>query len=691
MASLKDLRIRAERKTGLFSAGLLAASIGLDSWDAIADSGLIDDVLGVGQTIGAVGVAVTAGRFWWNNGPGQRYDEHRRTFDAALYGSALLGGSIALDSSAAISEGGAVDAMLSMGETFGGAGLALAAGYYWWNTGPGERRREWNRAYHTGRWAGAQDYRLALGKYGPGLLRRQVRPRLYGRRIDPVIEKLLANEVMNFLRLNRPLDFIDRHIAPGQDSDYGQFLGRSVTGRWRARRRKVFASFERCLLFVAPPGKGKTAMMIHQLLDAPGAALVASTKPDLWWLTSELRARKGPIALFNPQGMAGLKSTLKFNPLIGCEHYQTAVDRASDLVSGCKMITAMQEASWGEKCVEILSKYLMAARLGGYDLHRVVHWLSHNSDEEAVLILQRNRNNPQASVPVGWAESLHAEMKSDADRMKASIWSLARGAVAFMANPVIAQSCSAGADDAFDAQEFIANGGTLYLLGDDRDETIAPLLSALTSYIYEEVKKAALLTGIDGRLDPSFGFFLDEVTKITPVPVHKWAADARAFGIYITICCQAFSALVERWGANTVKTIMNLFSKVVFGGVQDPDDLDDLVKLLGRREFTLVSTGESESASGTSRSRSKAPKEEQLLKADEIAQIPDMHAIAVIGNAKPVMIKFTKGQVRAKKELEQLRRPLPTTETTPTQTRPRVLAGTAWGEVVDLDERRGAA
>lgn len=619
MASLKDLRIKAEKKTALYSAPTLLVSVGLDSWDAIADAGVINDILGYGETAGAIG-------------------------------------------------------------------LAAAGAHFWWRTGPGQRREEWNRTYRTGRWAGMPEFRTALGKNGPGMLRRQVRPRLYGRGIDPAIEKMLASKVLNFLRVTRAIDWVDRCIAPGQPSDYGQFLGRSVTGRWRARGRQVFASFERCLLMVAPPGKGKTAMMIHALLDAPGAVLAASTKPDLWWLTSELRALRGPVELFNPQGLGDIPSTLKFNPLINCEHYQTAVDRATDLVNGCKMITAMQEASWGEKCIEILSKYLMAARLGGHDLQRVAYWLSHDDDEEAVLILQRAGN----IVPAGWAESLQAEMRSDADRMKASIWSLARGAVAFMANPVIAASVSSSADDAFDAQEFIAAGGTLYLLGDDKDETIAPLLSALTSYIYEEVKKAALLTGVDGRLDPPFGFFLDEVTKITPVPIHKWASDARAYGIYITACCQAFDQLRERWGDLTVGTILTLYSKVLFGGIQNADDLDDLVKLLGRREYTLVSTGESESATGKSRSTSRSPKEEQLLKPDQIAQIPDMHAIVVLGNAKPVMVKFSKGQERAKAEREKLRRAQPHQPVLVDQREP-VLVGTGGGEVIDLSERRGAA
>ena len=45
-------------------------------------------------------------------------------------------------------------------------------------------------------------------------------------------------------------------------------------------------------------------------------------------------------------------------------------------------------------------------------------------------------------------------------------------------------------------------------------------------------KDAAGLPG--GRLAPTLNFVLDEVANITPVPLDRWAADSRGWGITVT-------------------------------------------------------------------------------------------------------------------------------------------------------------
>jgi type IV secretory pathway TraG/TraD family ATPase VirD4 len=448
-----------------------------------------------------------------------------------------------------------------------------------------------------------------------------------------------------------------------KDTDYGQYLGRAVTGSRSVRGTRTYMSFERCLICIAPPGAGKTALMLHPLLDAPGAALVASTKTDVYDHTWELRAQYGPTALFNPQNVGGLGGNFRWDPLIGCEHYQAATDRATALVRGTKAITAMQEASWGEKCIEILAKYLMAARLANQDLNSVAYWLAHPDDESAVRIL---RHFTPEYAPPGWAGALEAEMRSAADRMKGSIWSLARGAVAFMSNPLVSAACSKGAGESFNAREFARSRGTLYLLGDDRDETIAPLLNALTDYVYQEVKATAAASPRH-RLDPPFGFFLDEVTKITPVPLDKWAADARGHGMYITAITQSFDQIRERWGEIGAGAISSLFSKVILGGIQNMRDLEELSKLIGTRKVQVVSEGESESSSGKSRSRNMTMRQEVIMPPEEIRMLPRGYALVLCGEARAVVVKYKKGQVRAERELARLRKRLGPEQSAPAQ------------------------
>ncbi|MFE2755646.1 type IV secretory system conjugative DNA transfer family protein [Actinosynnema sp. NPDC059335] len=595
--------------------------------------------------------------------PKRKFGRHPNAATAgtgvALGATSLLANDSILTSTDLFSQGFA-DTMEIVTGTGVGVGVlvtGLGVGNAVWSRTRTARRRA---LFHRPGWADRHDFADVLGSRAVRAVGDQVRPSLAGR-----------SRLATATRRNRPAA-----------TEYGQRLGKAVTGESRSvRGRRVYAGFERSVLIVAPPGAGKTALMLHGLLDAPGAALVASTKPDVYLLTNELRAQRGPVALFNPQHVGGLMGNFHWDPLVGCEFYQEATDRATALVRGTKGITGMQDASWAEKCIEILSKYLMAARLGGYDLNAVAYWLANPDNEDAVRILSHFND----VVPEGWAASLQAEMRSEADRMKASIWSLARGAVAFMSNPLIAAACSKGSGTSFDVLEFARSGGTLYLIGDDRDETIAPLLSALTTYIYEGVRKAATNSEV-GRLDPPFGMFLDEVTKITPVPLAQWAADARGYGMYLTAITQSFDQLRERWGVIGAGAIMSLFSKVILGGIQNTGDLEYLSKLIGTREMESVSTGESTSRHGLSRSKTTSTRTEVIMPPQEIRMLPRGHALVIMGEGRAVVVRYRKGQVRAEKELKALRKKMAKTPPNPRSqagppTAPRVfgdaLVGTA--------------
>ena len=49
----------------------------------------------------------------------------------------------------------------------------------------------------------------------------------------------------------------------------------------------------------------------------PGGVVVTSTATDLYDLTATLRSRRGPVAVFNPAGLGGVASTLRWSPLGG--------------------------------------------------------------------------------------------------------------------------------------------------------------------------------------------------------------------------------------------------------------------------------------------------------------------------------------------------------------------------------------
>src|SRR5918999_1396025 len=139
-----------------------------------------------------------------------------------------------------------------------------------------------------------------------------------------------AHAMRRSARLTRPSLKDPRRAAA---TECGIYLG-------RARRlfgRRAWATLEDVILLLGPARKGKTAFLAGSVLDAPGAALVTSTKADICRYTAERRRRtRGPVYVFNPEGLGGreVRSTLRWSPIVGCERPAVAIRRAGYLLAG---------------------------------------------------------------------------------------------------------------------------------------------------------------------------------------------------------------------------------------------------------------------------------------------------------------------------------------------------------------------
>ena len=96
-----------------------------------------------------------------------------------------------------------------------------------------------------------------------------------------------------------------------QAEDVGWKLGSS-------QGREVWVSSEDSVVILGPPRSGKGFFIaINALLDAPGAVVTTSTRGDNVRAVWEARKRIGPVALFDPQGLTKLPTTLKWHPAQG--------------------------------------------------------------------------------------------------------------------------------------------------------------------------------------------------------------------------------------------------------------------------------------------------------------------------------------------------------------------------------------
>ncbi|HQU00593.1 MAG TPA: type IV secretory system conjugative DNA transfer family protein, partial [Acidimicrobiales bacterium] len=118
-------------------------------------------------------------------------------------------------------------------------------------------------------------------------------------------------------------------VVKPTSKDLGLFLGSS-------RGVDCYASVEDSMVILGPPRSGKGYnLVIPFILDAPGAVVTTSTRPDNLAATMTARMRRGPVGVFDPQGLAkGIAGGLRWSPIRGCELPQTAMLRAGALCAG---------------------------------------------------------------------------------------------------------------------------------------------------------------------------------------------------------------------------------------------------------------------------------------------------------------------------------------------------------------------
>lgn len=81
----------------------------------------------------------------------------------------------------------------------------------------------------------------------------------------------------------------------------------------QSRGKQIWASVEDSILLIGPPRSGKGLhIVIPAILDAPGAVVTTSTRPDNLAATLKAREHLGPTAVFDPQQFAeGIPSVLR--------------------------------------------------------------------------------------------------------------------------------------------------------------------------------------------------------------------------------------------------------------------------------------------------------------------------------------------------------------------------------------------
>ncbi|QQT71104.1 type IV secretory system conjugative DNA transfer family protein [Brevibacterium casei] len=418
----------------------------------------------------------------------------------------------------------------------------------------------------------------------------------------------------------------DGKIQPQQ---VGYLLGSANGG-------EVWATVEDSMLLVGPPRSGKGLnVVINAILDAPGAVLTTSTRPDNLTATMKAREKSGPVAVFDPQHLApGLPAGMRWSIVRGCADPLTAMIRAKGLSSASGFGGVSDGGFWEGKTTAAIQTMLHAAALDGRDSKAVYQWsLSPSAAADAVQILS---THPDAAE--GWAESLEAMIQSD-PRTRDSIWQGVSLAFGCLADPRVLDAVSPDPDEVFDPEQFLRNNGTLYLLATGAGAgASAALVSAFIEDLVETGRKIAARSA-GSRMDPPLLLALDEIGNLAPLPaLPVLMAEGGGTGITCLPVLQSLAQAREKWGENNANALWDAsIVKILLGGGSNSKDLQDLASLIGERdEKTDSVTTDAYGAHSNQRSVRRV----SIMPPEVLRTLPFGTGVVMLRTARPIITRL---------------------------------------------------
>jgi type IV secretory pathway TraG/TraD family ATPase VirD4 len=237
---------------------------------------------------------------------------------------------------------------------------------------------------------------------------------------------------------------------------------------------------------------------------------------------------------------------------------------------------------------------LHAAALGDRTPADLYRWsLSAAQAREAVMILA---TNPAAAL--SWDQGLEAIVGAE-QRQRDSVWAMVAIAFASLADPKVLDAASPGA-----------------------------------------------------RIDPPLSMILDEAANYPLPSLASLMSEGGGTGITTMVVLQSLAQARAVWGEHEAAAIWDAASvKLILGGGSNARDLEDLSKLIGRRDERQYS--QSLAADGR-RSTSSSTREVPVMDTSRLRMLPFGTAVLMLRAARPIALSMTSWTQRP--DAEQLQR-----------------------------------
>lgn len=411
-------------------------------------------------------------------------------------------------------------------------------------------------------------------------------------------------------------------VVKPKPSDLGLNLGVS-------RRIGVYFSAEDSMIIIGPPRSGKTFYLLSRLiLDAIGPVVTTSTRPDNLAVTLHARASKGPVTVFDAQGLArGAPAGRRWSPVRGCEDEATAIARAVALCTGAADGTE-NGRFFLEQAIIVVRCHLHAAAIEGLGVVDLYRWASPIAAREAATILAQN---PRATPY--WALELDAILSND-PKTRGNVFALVANVVSALANPEVRAVMEPPSGEEFDPEDFLRSHGTLYLLGTN---TGAGATSNFVSAFIDDITSTAQRLASESpgqRLDPPLALILDEAANFSLPSLPTLMSAGGGSGVTTVAVFQSLAQARDRWGEDAAQAIFDSATyKIILGGGSNAREMADLSQLMGDYEATETTRYE-----GGRRSTSESTRPRPIFEVSTIRSLKEGSALLLLRRAKPIVL-----------------------------------------------------
>ncbi|KAB1636129.1 type IV secretory system conjugative DNA transfer family protein [Pseudoclavibacter terrae] len=397
--------------------------------------------------------------------------------------------------------------------------------------------------------------------------------------------------------------------------------------------RELFGSWEDMHIDIWGPRTGKTtSRAVPAILDAPGGVLVTSNKRDVVDATRDVRAKTGPVWVFDPQAIALEEPTWWWNPLSYVTDEVKAAKLAEHFSAGSRDPGAKTDAYFDPAGQDLLAGLLLAGALDGRPITVVYTWLTRPTDDTPVGILRQHGYTLTADQVAG--------VITAPEKQRGGVYGTAQQMASCLTNRQVSQWVTRTEDHDhrrhFDPHAFVRDGGTLYSLSKEGRGNAGPLVTALTVAVVEAAEQlAAKSTG--GRLKTPLIGVLDEAANVC-----RWRELPNLYshygsrGIILMTILQSWSQGTEVWGETGMKKLWSASNvKVYGGGVSEATFLEDLSRIIG--DYDRISS--STSSGRGQRTVSQQLQRERILDVADLAAMPKGRAVVLASGSRPTLIR----------------------------------------------------